>query len=87
MLDHIRPGLRRLVVRCGLVLVMALGVLTAPFLAASQPSQRVYRVGHLAAGGRADEGLGAGVTWPRNGPDPRCHRGLYMWREYVAAGG
>jgi putative ABC transport system substrate-binding protein len=56
MLDHIRPGLRRLVVRCGLVLVMALGVLTAPFLAASQPSQRVYRVGHLAAGGRTPDG-------------------------------
>jgi putative tryptophan/tyrosine transport system substrate-binding protein len=56
MLDHTRPGPRRLVVRGGFILVLALGVLTAPFLAASQPSQRVYRVGLLAAGGRTPDG-------------------------------
>src|SRR5687768_852263 len=56
MPDHTRSGLRRLVVRCGLILAMAIGVVAAPFLAASQPSQRVYRVGHLAAGGRTPDG-------------------------------
>ncbi len=56
MPDHIRPGLRPLIVRCALVASVALGVLAAPFLAASQPSQRVYRVGHLAAGGRTPDG-------------------------------
>jgi putative tryptophan/tyrosine transport system substrate-binding protein len=56
MPDHTRSSLRLLVVRCGLILALAIGVVAAPFLAASQPSQRVYRVGHLAAGGRTPDG-------------------------------
>ena len=56
MPDNTHSGSRRLVVRRGLILATALGVLAVPFLAASQPSQRVYRVGHLAAGGRTPDG-------------------------------
>jgi hypothetical protein len=32
-------------------------VLAVPFLAASQPAQKVFRVGHVAAGGRTADGL------------------------------
>jgi len=33
-----------------------MGVLAAPFLAASQPAKKLFRVGHLAAGGRTPDG-------------------------------
>ncbi len=57
MLDH---ALRWLIVRSAFIVSVALGMLTAPFLAASQPPQKVFRVGHLSAGGRMPDGAPPG---------------------------
>jgi putative ABC transport system substrate-binding protein len=56
MLDSPRPGLSRLVTRLALVALVSVGLLGVPFLAASQPAQKIFRVGHLAAGGRTPDG-------------------------------
>ncbi len=56
MPDHTRPGLRSFIVRSVFIVSVALGMLAAPFLAASQPPQKVFRVGHLSAGGRTPDG-------------------------------
>jgi putative ABC transport system substrate-binding protein len=37
------------------------GILSLPFLAASQPAQKVFRVGHLAGGGRTPDGAPPGL--------------------------
>lgn len=60
MPDHARPGLRSLIVRLAFIVSAALAMLAAPFLAAAQPSQKVLRVGHLAAGGRTPDGAPPG---------------------------
>jgi putative ABC transport system substrate-binding protein len=56
MSDHTRPDLRWLIARIAVIASVAVGTLTLPFLAASQPAQKVFRVGHLAAGGRTPDG-------------------------------
>ena len=56
MPDHTRSRLRRLSVAAALVASVALGVLTHPILAAAQATQKVFRVGHLAAGARTPDG-------------------------------
>ncbi len=56
MLDQTRPGLRSLIVWLACIVSIALGMLVAPFPAASQPAAKVFRVGHLAAGGRTPDG-------------------------------
>jgi putative ABC transport system substrate-binding protein len=55
-----RPVPRRLIVRFALVASVAIGLLSVPFLAVSQPAQKVFRVGHLAAGGRTPDGAPPG---------------------------
>jgi putative ABC transport system substrate-binding protein len=60
MPDHTRPGPRWLIVRFAFIVSVALGMLAVPFLAAPQPSQQVFRVGHLAAGGRTPDGAPPG---------------------------
>jgi len=60
MPDHTRPGLRSLIVRSAFIVSVALGMLAAPFLAASQPPQKVFRVGHLSAGGGTPDGAPPG---------------------------
>jgi ABC-type uncharacterized transport system substrate-binding protein len=60
MPDHTRLGPRWLIVRFAFIVSVALGMLAAPFLAAPQPSQKVFRVGHLAAGGRTPDGAPPG---------------------------
>ena len=50
------PLLPSLVVRSALVSAMTLATFAAPFLAAAQPSQKVFRVGHLAQGGGTPDG-------------------------------
>lgn len=55
-----RSVLQSLLVRSAFIVSAALGMLAAPFLAAAQPSQRVLRVGHLAAGGRTPDGAPPG---------------------------
>jgi putative ABC transport system substrate-binding protein len=42
--------------RSALIVSVALGMLAAPFPAASQPAPKVFRLGHLAAGGRTPDG-------------------------------
>jgi putative ABC transport system substrate-binding protein len=42
--------------RLAFVVSVALGVLVAPLIADAQPAQKVFRVGHLAAGGRTPDG-------------------------------
>ncbi len=49
-----------LIVRCAIVVSVAAGMLAAPFLAASQPPQKLFRVGHLSAGGRTPDGAPPG---------------------------
>jgi len=56
MPDHTRPGLRWLSPRFALIASVAVGILSLPFLAASQPAQKVFRVGHLSAAGRTPDG-------------------------------
>ena len=56
MPDHTRPGLRWLIARRAFIASVAVGMLSVPFLAASQPAQKVFRVGHLSAGGRTPDG-------------------------------
>ena len=60
MPDHTRPGLRSLIVRSAFIVSVALGMLVAPLLAASQPPPKVFRVGHLSAGGRTPDGAPPG---------------------------
>jgi putative ABC transport system substrate-binding protein len=60
MPDHTRPGLRSLIVRSALIVSVAVGMLAAPFLAASQPAKKLFRVGHLAGGGRTPDGAPPG---------------------------
>jgi ABC-type uncharacterized transport system substrate-binding protein len=60
MHDHTRQDLRSLIVRSALIVSVALGMLAAPFLAASQPPPKVYRIGHLGAGGRTPDGAPPG---------------------------
>jgi putative ABC transport system substrate-binding protein len=43
-----------------LIFSVALGILTHPIVAAAQPTQKVLRVGHLAAGGRTPDGAPPG---------------------------
>jgi len=58
--DHTRPGLRSLIVRSAFIVSVVLGMLAGPFLAAAQPPQKVFRVGHLSAGGRTPDGAPPG---------------------------
>jgi putative ABC transport system substrate-binding protein len=46
----------RLVARLALAASFAATILAVPFLATSQPASKVYRVGHLGAGGRTPDG-------------------------------
>jgi putative ABC transport system substrate-binding protein len=61
MADHTRPGLRSLIVRSAFIVSLALGMLAAPLLAASQPPQTVLRIGYLAVGGRTPDGAPPGL--------------------------
>jgi putative ABC transport system substrate-binding protein len=54
MLDHARLDRRWLIARRAFIASVAAGVLSVPFRAASQT--KVFRVGHLAAGGRTPDG-------------------------------
>lgn len=56
MSDHTRPGLRWLIARFAVIASVAVGILSLPFLAASQPTQKVFRVGYLSAAGRTPDG-------------------------------
>ena len=56
MLDSPRSRLSRLITRLPLVALVSVGLLAVPFLAASQPAQRVFRVGYLSAAGRTPDG-------------------------------
>jgi hypothetical protein len=56
MLDSPHSGLPRLITRLALIASVAVGLVAVPFLAASQPAQKVFRVGHVAAGGRTADG-------------------------------
>lgn len=56
MPDHTRQGLCRLITQCAVISSVAVGTLSLPFLAAAQPTPKVFRVGHLAAGGRTPDG-------------------------------
>ena len=59
MRDHSRPGL--LILRSAVIVSVALGMLAAaPVPAASQQPQKVFRVGHLAGGGRTPDGAPPG---------------------------
>ena len=51
-----RPRLRLLIVRSAVLLSVALGIPTPPILAAAQPTQKVFRIGLLAAGARTPDG-------------------------------
>jgi putative ABC transport system substrate-binding protein len=55
---HVRPP--SLIVRCAFIVSVALGLLTAPCVAAAQAPQKVFRVGHLAAGARTPDGAPPG---------------------------
>jgi putative ABC transport system substrate-binding protein len=44
------------IARLTLIGSVAVTLLAMPFLAASQPAQKVFRVGHVAAGGRTPDG-------------------------------
>ena len=56
MHDYARSGFRRLAMRSALIVLVALSMLAVSFPAAAQPAQKVFRVGHLAAGGRTPDG-------------------------------
>jgi len=56
MPDHARPGARSLIVRSAIVAGVAVGLLGVLSQATAQPAQRVFRVGHLSAGGRTPDG-------------------------------
>ena len=56
MSDHTRPGLRWLVARFSVIASVGVGILALPLLAASQPAQKVFRVGYLSAAGRTPDG-------------------------------
>ena len=60
MPDHTRPGLRWLIARIAVIASVAVGILSLPFLAASQPAQKVFLIGHLAGGGRTPDGAPPG---------------------------
>jgi putative ABC transport system substrate-binding protein len=60
MADHIRPGLRSLIVRTTFIVSVALGMLAAPLLAASQVPPKVVRIGYLGVGGRTPDGAPPG---------------------------
>ncbi len=61
MPDHTpRPGLRLFIVQSAFIGSVALGMLAAPFLAAAQPPQKGFRVGHLSVGGRTPDGAPPG---------------------------
>lgn len=55
---HGRPPL--LIVRYAIIASVALGLVAAPCLTASQPAQKVFRVGLLAAGARTPDGAPPG---------------------------
>jgi hypothetical protein len=44
------------IARLTLIASVAVTLLAMPFPAASQPAQKVFRVGHVAAGGRTTDG-------------------------------
>ncbi|HUF92257.1 MAG TPA: ABC transporter substrate binding protein [Candidatus Limnocylindria bacterium] len=46
-----------LLVRCAILIAIVLGMVSAPYVAQSQQAPRLFRVGHLAAGGRTPDGL------------------------------
>jgi putative ABC transport system substrate-binding protein len=56
MANRTRPGLRWLIARFAFIASVAVGMLSVPLLVASQPAQKTFRVGHLAAGGRTPDG-------------------------------
>jgi len=56
MRDHSPAGIRLLIVRSAVILSVALGILADPVPAVSQQPQKVFRVGHLAGGGRTPDG-------------------------------
>jgi ABC-type uncharacterized transport system substrate-binding protein len=56
MLDSPRSRLSRLITRLPLVALVSVGLLAVPFLAASQPAQKVFRVAYLSAAGRTPDG-------------------------------
>jgi putative ABC transport system substrate-binding protein len=58
MLDPPRSGLSRLR-QLALVVFVSVALLAAPFLAASQPAQKMFRVGFLSAAGRTPDGAPA----------------------------
>jgi len=60
MPDHTRPSLRSLILRFALIVSVVLGTLAAPILAASQPPQKAFRVGHLSGAGRTLDGAPPG---------------------------
>ena len=51
-----RPGPRWPIARSAFIVSVPIAMLAAPSVAASQPPQQVFRVGHLSAGGRAPDG-------------------------------
>ena len=59
MLDPPRSGLSRLTRRLALVVFVSVALLATPFLAASQPAQKMFRVGFLSAAGRTPDGAPA----------------------------
>jgi putative ABC transport system substrate-binding protein len=56
MVGSRRSGLPGLLARLALIAAVAVSMLALPFPAASQPAQKVFRVGHVAAGGRTPDG-------------------------------
>ena len=56
MPDHTRQGLGWVIPRFALIASVAVGILSLPFLAAAQPAQKVFLVGHLSAAGRTPDG-------------------------------
>jgi putative ABC transport system substrate-binding protein len=60
MADHIRPGLRTLIVRTAFIVSVALGMLAAPLLAAAQPPPQVLHIGYLGVAGRTPDGAPPG---------------------------
>jgi putative ABC transport system substrate-binding protein len=58
---HTRPGLRWLIARFAVIASVAVGILSLPFLAAAQPAQKVFLIGHLAAAGRTPDGAPPGA--------------------------
>jgi putative ABC transport system substrate-binding protein len=56
MLDSPRSNLSRLIARLALGALVWVGLVAVPLLAASQPAQKVFRVGYLSATGRTPDG-------------------------------